>query len=440
MRKRMTVGMIALTLMILIFVSGLIIHKSFSLSMESERRRALSEEAAIARAVAMEIGDKNISGIFSAASGIQSRYGSDTLDVYLLYNERAMAGRTLPSAKNLNELLNTRSRATLLDGESRRLLIAHRLSAQLMLLLSTDVSPVYALRERLVSFCLILCACAALIASLLALFLSGMLIRPLSALLHAADRMRDGDFAFPLPEPKNDEVGRVILAFSAMKQAVFERETQLKSESEGRQELIDSLAHEMRTPLTAILSGARLLQTASLTSNERDRLLETVIGEAKRLTNMDETLLLITQLSHRAPEFSEFSMRAMAQEAASAFEGVEIVGEDCIYRGERELMIVLLRNLLVNAVRAGGEKPVRVRISKKCLSVEDNGCGMTQAEIKRAFEPFYKADRARTRRNGGAGLGLSLCKKIAEMHGTGIEILSEKERGTTVVYHMDTTL
>ena len=129
----------------------------------------------------------------------------------------------------------------------------------------------------------------------------------------------------------------------------------------------------------------------------------------------------------------------MAKEALAVFEGVEIEGEDAVFTAERELTILLLRNLVVNARRAGGETPVRVRLLADGFSVTDRGCGMTKEQIARAFEPFYKADKSRARAQGGAGLGLTLCKKIAQLHGGSLEIESETGKGTRVVYHFDTS-
>ena len=163
-------------------------------------------------------------------------------------------------------------------------------------------------------------------------------------------------------------------------------------------------------------------------------LLASMAGEAQRLSDMDARLLQLTRLEHDAPEFTRFSSMEMAREALSAFEGVELGGEDAQFLGERELTIQLLRNLVVNAQRAGGDAPVRVTMRADVFTVTDHGCGMTKEQLSHAFEPFYKADKSRTRAAGGAGLGLTLCRKIAELHGGKLEIDSEPGRGTAVCY------
>ena len=207
-----------------------------------------------------------------------------------------------------------------------------------------------------------------------------------------------------------------------------------------RQELIDALAHEMRTPLTAILGGVRLLERANLDEEKRVRLLGSMAKEAQRLSDMGERLLMLTRLEHDAPEFAPFSSMEMAREALDAFDSVILEGEDAVFTGERELMICLLRNLVGNGMRAGGTEPVRVTLMKNGFSVTDSGCGMTKEQIAHAFDPFYKADKSRARTHGGAGLGLTLCKKIARLHGGKREIEAEVGTGTRVVYHFDTSL
>lgn len=438
MRKRIALCMVALVLTLLGPGMALVVSRSFALTMERERARALGEEAAIARALTLETAEGNVGR--STASTLQTRYGSSELTIYLLQNGETITGEALPTAQKLPELLNTETRATLLDGVSERLLIAHALDGEITLLTALDVSPVYALRRELLRGAAALGLIGLALAGALAIWISGVLIRPLSQLTDAAAKLADGDYAAPLPTAKNDEMNALIRAFSRMSAAIDERETALRTQAEERQALIDALAHEMRTPLTAILGGARLLQQSRLSGSQQSELLDTMAREASRLSTMDERLLLLTRLDHEAPAFAPFDSQAMAREALSVFDGVRLEGDDAVFVGERELTILLLRNLVVNAQRAGGKEAVRVTLHPDGFDVTDYGCGMTKEQIARAFEPFYKADKARTRRAGGAGLGLPLCRKIARLHHGKLHMESEIGRGTRVCYRFDTSL
>lgn len=438
MRTRIALCMVALVLTLLGPGMALVVSRSFALTMERERARALGEEAAIARALTLETAEGNVGR--STASTLQTRYGSNELTIYLLQNGETITGEALPTVQKLPELLNTETRATLLDGVSERLLIAHALDGEITLLTALDVSPVYALRRELLRGAAALGLIGLALAGALAIWISGVLTRPLSQLADAAAKLADGDYAAPLPAAKNDEMNALIRAFSRMSAAIDERETALRTQAEERQALIDALAHEMRTPLTAILGGARLLQQSRLSGSQQSELLDTMAREASRLSTMDERLLLLTRLDHEAPAFAPFDSQAMAREALSVFEGVRLEGDGAVFVGERELTILLLRNLVVNAQRAGGKEAVRVTLHPDGFDVTDYGCGMTKEQIARAFEPFYKADKARTRRAGGAGLGLPLCRKIARLHHGELQMESEIGRGTRVCYRFDTSL
>ena len=438
MRKRIALCMVALVLTLLGPGMALVVSRSFALTMERERARALGEEAAIARALTLETAEGNVGR--STASTLQTRYGSNELTIYLLQNGETITGEALPTVQKLPELLNTETRATLLDGVSERLLIAHALDGEIALLTALDVSPVYALRRELLRGAAALGLIGLALAGALAIWISGVLTRPLSQLADAAAKLADGDYAAPLPAAKNDEMNALIRAFSRMSAAIDERETALRTQAEERQALIDALAHEMRTPLTAIHGGARLLQQSRLSGSQQSELLDTMAREASRLSTMDERLLLLTRLDHEAPAFAPFDSQAMAREALSVYDGVRLEGDDAVFVGERELTILLLRNLVVNAQRAGGKEAVRVTLHPDGFDVTDYGCGMTKEQIARAFEPFYKADKARTRSAGGAGLGLPLCRKIARLHHGELHMESEIGRGTRVCYRFDTSL
>ena len=392
MRTQIVAAMTALVLLLFPLGAFMIVHQGFSLTMERERARALSEEAAIARAVALELSGKSKEGVFTTASSLQRRYGSQALSVALVYRGETMAGNERPQVQGMEELLETQGRATLLDSSTQKLFIAHKLSDDLTLLLASDVSAVYEFRRELAFGAGGLSVVGVVLSCMLSVIVSGWLARPFKQL------------------------------------------------AAQRQELIDALAHEMRTPLTAILGGVRLLERANLDEEKRVRLLGSMAKEAQRLSDMGDRLLMLTRLEHDAPEFAPFSSMEMAREALDAFDSVILEGEDAVFTGERELMICLLRNLVVNGMRAGGTEPVRITLMKNGFSVTDSGCGMTKEQIARAFDPFYKADKSRARTHGGAGLGLTLCKKIARLHGGKLEIESEVGKGTRVVYHFDTSL
>ena len=112
MRRRMALAMTLLVVLLLAAGTGLVAWRSFSLTMERERDRALSEEAAIARAVALELSAADNQAMYAVAQGLQGRYGSQSLRVMLVRGGIAMAGAALPDIQGIEELLATQGRAT----------------------------------------------------------------------------------------------------------------------------------------------------------------------------------------------------------------------------------------------------------------------------------------------------------------------------------------
>ena len=121
-----------------------------------------------------------------------------------------------------------------------------------------------------------------------------------------------------------------------------------------------------------------------------------------------------------------------------------VAGDDVRVWVDRQLFQTMLVNLIDNAAKASadGQRVVvyhTVREKQLLLAVVDEGIGMTQAELRRATEAFWMADKSRSRKAGGAGLGLALCKEIAELHGARMTLESERGKGTTVTLQMPLT-
>jgi signal transduction histidine kinase len=225
-----------------------------------------------------------------------------------------------------------------------------------------------------------------------------------------------------------------------MQGAVQARETRLREESETRQALLDALAHEMRTPLTSLLGNARLLQR-ELPPEERKQIADSMAMEIHRLTDMDQQLMKLTAMGHEPPETERVSVTELLRETAERLQpqadGITIAveGADSAITGDRELLSLLADNLAANAIHASSTgMTVILRAEPNGFTVQDQGIGMSEEALRHACEPFWKADKARTRRQGGAGLGLALCHRIAELHGGSLTFSSSPGKGTAVTF------
>ena len=274
-------------------------------------------------------------------------------------------------------------------------------------------------------------------------------MRPVEAVTATAQEMGEGDLAKRLPVANpGDEIGRLTTTINgllARLEAAFRR----REEALTRQRRFAADAsHELRTPLTSISGHARMLDEWALEKDRETarRSVHTIRREAGRMRGLIESLLTLTRGDEGVPmEVGRYDLGALAKEAtetaAAAADGrvsVEYVPRDhkVMATFDRERIIQVASILLDNAVKYtqdGGSVMVRVeeRGVSVGLAVSDSGVGISEDQLPLVFERFYRADAARA--EGGAGLGLSIARQIAEAHGGTIEAGSDLGVGSTFV-------
>lgn len=193
-------------------------------------------------------------------------------------------------------------------------------------------------------------------------------------------------------------------------------------------------AHELRTPLAALKAQAQVA-LGSADAAEREHALHQILVGCDRATHLVAQLLTLARLDAATPmQMPTLSLRPIAEEvlAVSAGEAIEsgcelVLGEgDAQIRGDALLLQVLLRNLIDNALRHGGATQIEVGITRQgeraVLSVSDNGRGIAADEREHVQQRFYRGGSGAAENSVGSGLGLSIVKRIAELHGGTIEI------------------
>jgi signal transduction histidine kinase len=261
-------------------------------------------------------------------------------------------------------------------------------------------------------------------------------------------RIARGDYSVQIPLEKmvDNGPGR---EFATLAENLNAMTVSLARVEELRQQFVADVSHEFQSPLTSVLGFAQALQTPHLSDELRSRYLGIIETEARRLSRLADNLLRLNSLEDRqripdpAPFRLDVQLRrvlvslepqwsAKELEVSADLEAVEIVGN-------QELWTQVWTNLIQNAVKftpPGGKISVTAtQTPTLTVEVEDTGLGLSEEELPRVFERFYKADRARTHTDGvtGSGLGLALAHRIVTLHGATIEALSPGPgRGTTL--------
>ena len=273
--------------------------------------------------------------------------------------------------------------------------------------------------------------------------------RPLRALTETARALAAGDYdrraLAPGAPPRRDEVGELGSVLDEMAGRVQAQLRALEAEAAAKQRLVDDLSHEMRTPLTAIGGYAEFIQRADVRGEALYEALETIRFESGRLLRLSDQLVRLSALAHEPLAGARIDTAALLRRAAAAAapraeaRGVTLEcspGQAPPIWGEAALLESLAVNLCDNGVKAcaaGGHVALRAAAGPDggcVLTVTDDGCGMDAETLAHIGQPFYRADKARSRAEGGAGLGVALCRRIAAAHGAALTYESAPGRGT----------
>lgn len=280
-------------------------------------------------------------------------------------------------------------------------------------------------------------------------FILKKLSEPLEKLRKTTEVIEAGDFTVTAEEKGSDEFTLLAKSFNAMlvkineQMAALEREAEDKKlEAERKQMLVDNMAHELRTPLTSIHGYAEYIEKANTTEERRLIAAKYILSESERLQKISELLLDGAFIRENKIEMTDTDLAAVLTDVAGKLQmradrsQVEIIcdASPMTVKGNATLLSMLFYNLTENAVKActaGGK--VKLSCAAGCATVEDNGKGMTEEQLLHITEPFYRTDKSRSRAEGGAGLGLALCKQIVLTHGAEMQFASEPEKGTKII-------
>ncbi|MBQ7646744.1 MAG: HAMP domain-containing histidine kinase [Clostridia bacterium] len=274
------------------------------------------------------------------------------------------------------------------------------------------------------------------------------LSKPLEKLRKTTELIESGDYSATAEEKGNDDFLQLAKSFNLMlakinsqmktlEQNAKEKET----EAEQKQLLVDNMAHEIRTPLTSIHGYAEYLQKASTSEERRIDAANYIVSETERLQKISDILLDEAYIRENDVEMKSIPLCSLLEDTVKRLERkaeecsvtIETDLNDTEIFGNETLLSMLFYNLLENAIKAcqnGGK--VRVSCCDGTAMIEDNGKGMTPEQLSHISEPFYRTDKSRSRAEGGVGLGLYLCSRIAEKHGAEMKFESETGKGTKI--------
>lgn len=255
--------------------------------------------------------------------------------------------------------------------------------------------------------------------------------KPLSMFAAAADRLGLDVNAPPVPVSGPHEVRLASRAFNEMQR-------RLQSFIRDRTQMLAAISHDLRTPLTRMRLRAEFIDDAEQRS--------------KMLADLDEMEAMIAatlsfardDVAHEPLQVLDLAqfVSGVCKDAAAGGSAVSYQGPDQLtFKGRRSALKRLFANLIDNAVRYGTTVSVRLSPGARSLTVcvEDDGPGLPAGELERAFEPFHRAERSRSRETGGVGLGLAIVRSAARAHGGEVTLANRSEGGLRATVTLPTT-
>ncbi|WP_340371534.1 ATP-binding protein [Peribacillus sp. FSL E2-0218] len=267
------------------------------------------------------------------------------------------------------------------------------------------------------------------------------LVSPIKEIETAAHRVSEGDYDIQLQVKSHDEIGKLAQAFNDMANSIH-------LEEERKKEFLENVAHELRTPLSYVKGYTHAILDGIVKNDEERKYLQLISREALRLQRIVGDLLDLSkvdgdsfQICKTPIAFAQFIEDVLAKyEPIIKEKQLSLEYEldpDPIIDGDEGRMEQILHNIIDNAIQytnQGGSIHITlIQQNEECeLSISDTGTGIPKADLPYVMNRFYRVNKARSRFDGGSGLGLSIVKKMVEWQHGKIEIQSKEKIGTKV--------
>lgn len=285
-----------------------------------------------------------------------------------------------------------------------------------------------------------------LLAIMISVAIERTIVEPMRSMTWRMGELAKGDFSIRMPPNERIEINEAKQFTKSFNKAAEE----LSGIEIMRANFISDFSHEFRTPIASISGFAQLLRDQNLSEEEREEYLNIIIDESKRLSNLSEDILNLSRMESSSiltnvgtVDVAEVLRRSIAIVEPNANEkdiAVTVDIDETQVIGNADYLSQLWTNILQNAVKftpEGGSIKISLKNSQVqktksvTCAISDNGCGMDETTRAHLFERFYQGDTSHAQE--GNGLGLALCKRIVDLHGGTIRVISAPGKGSTFV-------
>lgn len=262
------------------------------------------------------------------------------------------------------------------------------------------------------------------------------LFLPIESIREGAARIGEGNFEHRIVDHRHDQLGDLAEDINTLASDV-------RGMLDAKRQLLLGISHELRSPLSRLRLSLEFLDEGDHKENLRIEIaeMEQIIATLLEAERLNSRHVVLTR--------SQILVRELVDDLIDSYfnrdkDRIEVSFDDeaMVANVDDARLILLLKNLLSNALRYSGEQagPVQLKISKEdddlVIQVQDRGPGFSDEQAKRIGEPFYRGDPSRTRGTGGSGLGLYIAKLVAEAHGGSLQLSKEYKDGACLIVRL----
>lgn len=430
-----------------------IISSSFSNSIEREKNRALEEYELIKFSLRSGLLSASESGKLTmtelkALAQKTSEITPDGSFVAIFTEDKAQIDSTFPKNHEYEfPKLDGSISYSMEESGSRYLLNMsggfYQSDTGLILFVARDVTPVFNEKTQMTNsftnvFMIVLAVCAGVI-----LLLSCMITGKINHLSYTAGRIAGGNYSERANMNSTDELGELAASFNKMADTVEDKIYELERIAREKEDFVANFAHELKTPMTSVIGYADMIYQKEMTRREIKEAASYIVNEGMRLEALSLKLMEIIVLDKHEFTLVELNMAEIFSDihetlipvAQKRNVKINVRCEAAYVKIEIDLFKTMILNLVDNSIKADS-KNIWILGVRKCdkyiISVIDDGCGMEKEQLMRITEAFYMVDKSRSRQQHGAGLGLSIAAKIADIHFSELNYQSSPGKGTAV--------
>jgi len=435
-----------------LLVLGIILNKNYEVNIQNENERSVEEFHIIKNNIEENL-NKNSNITIEEVLEIYNDYYSnnDITFMYTYFNEvvesfapelnKYVSADLLTTSGDtyLSKIVEADNKyylfiATSLEDDNQRIIYIR------------EITEIYENQNEIKQYGYAIIIATIIAVAMLSFTISKSLTIPLVNMAKVTRKISKGNYEIKLKE-NNSEFGKLAKAFNKMTTDIKTRNDELVGLVQNKQTFIDNLSHEMNTPLTTIQGYAEFLERANVSEEERIKYLQYIRQESKRIRDIYKKLLLLSYKRESDLEIKKEKFESLIEEVRISVnerlkeKNIELVIDNDIniLKCDKTLVQVAISNLIINAMHVSKEgskilvECYNTKNNEKIIEVTDFGIGISKENIEKILEPFYRVDKVRSREQGGAGLGLSICKSIMQMHNGKIQIQSEIGKGSKFI-------